>query len=71
MDPAALASAYTTWEESGNMVSASVFRAFAHLAASERTREGDVGMFLAFGTGVACEMALLRWDSPPDIALSC
>jgi alkylresorcinol/alkylpyrone synthase len=70
IDPVALDAAYTVWEHGGNMVSASVYRAFAHIAESGRRSEGDVGMFLAFGTGVACEMVLLRWDSTPDVALS-
>jgi len=70
VDPELLQASYATWEDSGNMVSASVYRAFVHFAQSSRAQEGDLGMFLAFGTGVACEMILLHWISPPDVSVS-
>jgi alkylresorcinol/alkylpyrone synthase len=69
-ESAKLEHAYAAWEESGNMVSASIYRAFVRLVESGRPRSGDVGMLLAFGTGVACEMILLRWSSLPNVAVS-
>src|SRR5262249_35098263 len=68
LDRPALAGSWAVWEEGGNMVSASVFRALSHLSRREPPRSGDVGAMIAFGTGLACEMALLRWTDSPDVA---
>lgn len=63
-----LASGYAAWERSGNMVSASVYRALAILAEDTPPRTGDTGLLIAFGTGVSCEMALARWHDAPVVA---
>jgi alkylresorcinol/alkylpyrone synthase len=68
LDQARLRASYAAWERSGNMVSASIYRALAELVRLGEPERGDVGPLLAFGTGVACEMALLRWKSAPDVA---
>jgi predicted naringenin-chalcone synthase len=60
-----LAAAYAAWEKSGNMVSASIYRALIELCRDMRPADGDVGLLIAFGTGVACEMTLTRWR--PDL----
>jgi IstB-like ATP binding protein len=52
------------------MVSASIYRALAELARCEPPESGALGMLLAFGTGVACEMTLVRWRSAPDVFCS-
>jgi alkylresorcinol/alkylpyrone synthase len=64
---AQLAGSYAAWTESGNMVSASVYRALAGLARHDEPADGDAGLLLAFGTGVACEMALVRWRAGADV----
>jgi alkylresorcinol/alkylpyrone synthase len=68
LDRASLAGSWAVWEEGGNMISASVYRALSHVSRHEPPRPGDLGTMLAFGTGLACEMALLRWGSAPDVA---
>lgn len=68
LDRSALAASYAAWEGTGNMVSASVYRVLAELSRHESPRRGDRGMLLAFGTGVACELALMRWTSAPVVA---
>jgi alkylresorcinol/alkylpyrone synthase len=65
-----LAASWAAWERSGNMVSASIYRALAELARCEPPESGALGMLLAFGTGVACEMTLVRWRSAPDVFCS-
>lgn len=70
LPPASLAGSWSAWERNANMISASVFFALAETARTHSPREGDLGALLAFGTGLACEMALLRWDRPPEIAFS-
>jgi alkylresorcinol/alkylpyrone synthase len=67
LDRPALAGSWAVWEEGGNMVSASVFRALSHLSRREPPRSGDLGAMIAFGTGLACEMALLRWTDSPGV----
>jgi alkylresorcinol/alkylpyrone synthase len=62
-----LGASWAAWEQTANMVSASVYRVFAELSRSGPPEPGDVGILLAFGTGVACEMALLRWHSAPVV----
>lgn len=69
VQPDVLHASYATWSDSGNMVSASVYRALATFTMSGKARPDDLGMLLAFGTGVACEMVMLRWRSAPGLAL--
>jgi alkylresorcinol/alkylpyrone synthase len=64
---AQLAGGYAAWADGGNMVSASIYRAFAALARDHTPADGDVGLLVAFGTGVACEMALVRWRAGTEV----
>jgi alkylresorcinol/alkylpyrone synthase len=68
LERAKLAASYAAWESTANMVSASAYRAIAELTRQHPPRAGELGMLIAFGIGVACEMALLRWHSPPNVA---
>jgi alkylresorcinol/alkylpyrone synthase len=63
-----LAASWETWETCGNMVSASIYRALTYLSGDHAPSPGDPGIVLAFGTGVACELLLVRWRSAPHIA---
>ena len=67
LDRSTLAASWTAWERSGNMVSASIYRALAELVRGDPPRDEELGMLLAFGTGVACEMTLVRWGSGPTV----
>jgi alkylresorcinol/alkylpyrone synthase len=67
IDRSKLAASWAAWAGSGNMVSASVYRAMAELTRLDPPSSADVGLLLAFGTGVACEMALLRWHAEPKV----
>ena len=66
VDRSLLAAGYDAWEDGGNMVSASIYRVLAALARRGPARDAT-GAMLAFGTGVACEAAFLRWRSAPDV----
>lgn len=59
----AMGASWAAWEACGNMVSASIFRALAEVGRARTVDDGDAGMLLAFGTGVACELAAIRWRS--------
>ena len=64
-----LAPTWETWEEAGNLSSATVFFVLEHLRRSAPPRAGSLGLMLAFGPGVTCEMVLLRsggWLSRRD-----
>lgn len=65
--PRQLAAAWAAWADSGNMVSASVFRALAHHEAAGPAPQGASGLLVAFGTGVACELARLEWTGVPAV----
>jgi alkylresorcinol/alkylpyrone synthase len=67
IDSGKLAASRAAWAGTGNMISASIFRALGELMRQAPPRDGDLGMLIAFGTGVACEMALVRWRSSPDV----
>jgi alkylresorcinol/alkylpyrone synthase len=69
MERSTLAASWRAWERTANMISASIYRGLAELI-REPPRDGDLGILLAFGTGVACEMALLRWRSAPNVVCS-
>jgi len=56
----ALRSSWAVWRRYGNVVSSTVFFVLRELYESDPPRDGDVGVMLAFGAGVACEMVLLR-----------
>ncbi len=55
-----LAATWETWEAAGNLSSATVFFILRHLAHTTPPRPGALGLMLAFGPGVSCEMLLLR-----------
>ena len=55
-----LAPSRAVWEGYGNVVSASVFFILRHLQAFAPPADGDLGVMLALGAGVSCEMVLLR-----------
>jgi alkylresorcinol/alkylpyrone synthase len=55
-----LAATWETWEASGNLSSATVFFILRRLANSTPPRPGTLGLMLAFGPGVSCEIVLLR-----------
>ena len=56
----ALRHSWTVWERYGNMVSSTVFFVLRELQETAPPRDGDIGLMLAFGAGVSCEMVLLR-----------
>ncbi len=60
LDDQALAASWAVWEGCGNMVSSSVFFVLRELQRSVPPRDGDLGVMLALGAGVTCEMMLLR-----------
>jgi alkylresorcinol/alkylpyrone synthase len=56
---AAVASSWTVWEQCGNLSSASVFFILHHLASAAAPAPGALGVMVAFGPGVTCELTLL------------
>lgn len=60
LPPRALAPTWDTWEAYGNLSSATVFFVLRHLSESAPPYPGALGLMLAFGPGVSCEMVLLR-----------
>jgi len=70
LKPSSLAASWSAWESNGNMISASIFFALSEVARTHAPQQSDVGALLAFGTGVSCEMALLRWCQAPEVARS-
>jgi alkylresorcinol/alkylpyrone synthase len=55
-----LAPTWETWQACGNVSSATVFFILQQLARTAPPRPGTLGLMLAFGPGVSCEMVLLR-----------
>jgi alkylresorcinol/alkylpyrone synthase len=53
---------WDVWERCGNMSSASVFFILEQLSLSAPPPRGALGMMIAFGPGVTCEMLLLQSD---------
>jgi alkylresorcinol/alkylpyrone synthase len=56
----ALQPSWETWERFGNLSSANVFFVLRHLQQVAPPRPGELGLMLALGPGIACEMLLLR-----------
>jgi predicted naringenin-chalcone synthase len=56
----ALAPSWVVWERRGNVVSSSIFLILRELQESAPPPEGALGVLIAFGAGVTCDMALLR-----------
>ena len=56
----ALRPTWDVWERFGNLSSATVFFILRELQRSAPPRAGTLGVMMAFGPGVTCELALLR-----------
>jgi alkylresorcinol/alkylpyrone synthase len=56
----AMQPAWDVWEETGNLSSSTVFFVLNRIQESTPPNPGDLGMMLAFGPGLTCEMVLLR-----------
>lgn len=52
--------AWTVWEQCGNLSSATVFFILRELQRAAPPPAGALGLMMAFGPGVACEMVLIR-----------
>ncbi len=51
---------WAVWERCGNTISSAVFFILQHLQEVDPPADGDLGVMLAVGAGVSCEMVLLR-----------
>ena len=60
LDDEALAPSWAAWERHGNVSSATVFFILRQLRALAPPPAGTLGVMVAFGPGVTCEMVLLR-----------
>ena len=60
LDDQLLEPAWSVWQRYGNLVSASVFFLLEELQRTRRPAPADLGLMLAVGAGMTCEMALLR-----------
>ena len=60
LDPQALAVSRAVLAATGNLSSASALHVLA-ATLDDLPAPGSIGVLLAFGPGVACEMVLLRW----------
>lgn len=58
----ALAPSRAVWRRCGNVISSAVFHVLRQLADAAPPQREALGMVVAFGTGFACEMILLRAD---------
>lgn len=56
----AMRPAWDVWEDSGNLSSSTVFFVLNRIQESTPPNPGDLGIMLAFGPGLTCEMVLLR-----------
>jgi alkylresorcinol/alkylpyrone synthase len=56
----AMQPAWDVWEDSGNLSSSTVFFVLDRIRQCMPPKPGDLGMMLAFGPGLTCEMVLLR-----------
>lgn len=55
-----LAPTWDVWQACGNVSSATVFFILRHIAETTPPSPGALGLMLAFGPGVSCELVLLR-----------
>jgi len=60
LDEAASRPTWEAWEQYGNVSSATVFLVLETLRRAHPPAPGSLGLMLAFGPGVSCEMVLLR-----------
>jgi alkylresorcinol/alkylpyrone synthase len=71
LKPSMLRASRVAWERGANMIAASIYRVFVEFAGDDDPpKTGELGLVIAFGIGVACEMALLRWRSAPTVVSS-
>jgi alkylresorcinol/alkylpyrone synthase len=57
---AAVQPTWDAWQEHGNLSSTTVFFILQQIARTSPPSTGAIGMMIAFGPGVTCEMVLLR-----------
>lgn len=62
LDDSALQPSWAVWRRCGNVISASMFFIVRYLRELRSTARGDLGLMVAVGAGMTCEMALLRSD---------
>jgi predicted naringenin-chalcone synthase len=60
----AIRPSWDVWHRCGNMSSATVFFILDELMRTAPPKPGDLGLALAFGPGVSCELVLLRGRAP-------
>lgn len=58
---AAIAVPRAVWERHGNTLAVGPLHLLRHLAADAPPRDGALGLVLALGPGLTCDLALLRW----------
>lgn len=64
LSTAAVAPSWAVWEAFGNMISASIFFVLREMETRARPTPGTLGLVLAVGAGMSCEMMLVRsWGS--------
>lgn len=54
-----------TWAEHGNTLAVGPLHLLRRLAQQAAPRAGDLGLLLAVGPGLTCDLALLRWQDLP------
>jgi len=60
--PTAKAAADAVWREHGNTLAAGPVLMLRQLAESLTPADGDVGLLVALGPGITCDLLLLRWQ---------
>ena len=65
LDPAALAVPQRVWEEHGNTLAVGPLHVLRGLAEHGERHDGDLGLLLAVGPGLTCDLSLLRWRPLP------
>jgi alkylresorcinol/alkylpyrone synthase len=56
---------WEAWEERGNTVSSGTFYVLDALRRGRVAASGDLGLAVALGPGLTCDLALLRWGREP------
>jgi alkylresorcinol/alkylpyrone synthase len=70
LPPDALACSWAIWEECGNVAAATVLFILERLARTAPPPDRALGIMVAFGPGLTCELILLRWHGMPAIGAS-
>ncbi|MBX3023940.1 hypothetical protein KF840_03425 [bacterium] len=65
VDAAAIELPRAVWEQHGNTLSVGPLHLLRALAERQTPRDGDLGLLLAVGPGLTCDLTLLRWGSLP------